>query len=252
MRRLLLALPFFAMAIVPALAADVEPELIEGVPDWTGFYAGAHIGRVNLDPEGDVVDFVTELLGLGFDEDRGPHGGVLAGYRAQIKRLVLGIEADVGFGEFSKNNERLCTNSSVNCANNGAIFRGDATGHLRASAGLLLTDQVLVFVTAGLAVARMEMGIFSEASGGGITDFDKDIEGETLLGNTFGAGIEVKPLENISIRAEVLADNFSDEISGDFQTSAEAPPCCAAAFNLSDVSTEFEQVIARLALIWNF
>ena len=99
-----------------ASAADLDfmPPPPPFVPTWQGFYVGGHVGYGEADFEGradvDFFDFdeQTEEFDLTFSESfrrsltaDGLIGGVQGGYNWQVNRLVIGIEGDVSFADWS-------------------------------------------------------------------------------------------------------------------------------------------------------
>jgi outer membrane immunogenic protein len=97
-----------------AAAADLDfmpaPPPPVFVPTWAGFYIGGHLGygeadfdtRVDLDYFDDINairnDSYSFFNSLSAD---GLVGGIQGGYNWQINQLVLGIEADISFTDWS-------------------------------------------------------------------------------------------------------------------------------------------------------
>jgi outer membrane immunogenic protein len=117
-KTLVAAAAAFAIAsgamIGQASAADLDfmpaPPPPVFVPTWAGFYIGGHVGygegdfdtRLDLDYfdafdvlENDSYSFFNSL------SPDGLVGGIQGGYNWQINRLVLGIEADISFTDWS-------------------------------------------------------------------------------------------------------------------------------------------------------
>lgn len=174
-----------ALCSTSAMAADLIIETPEVAPiasayDWSGFYAGAHIGAGS----GSVSVIPLEL-----DESTASGwlvGGQL-GYNAQFDSFVLGVEGDIAWSNINNQDD----------VDNG--FDGEVNVNwlstLRGRAGFA-ADSALFYVTAGLAAAGIDY-----------TDHDFD-PNQTLSGTHFGwavgAGVEVAVTEDISLKAEYL------------------------------------------------
>lgn len=182
----------------PALAADP----VDYGHDWTGFYIGAHAGYGEADIHG---SFESEdaLPGETFEENgRGPFdlnldgfvGGLQAGYNWQSGNLVLGVEGDVTFVDWSDSvDDGGATRLSAET---------DFVGTLRGRAGFAM-DNLLFFGTAGVALTDTKFTA-NEGGDSGSLRF-KDI------GLVLGGGAEYAPNENWSIKAEALYFLFDDE-----------------------------------------
>lgn len=172
------AVAVMAMA-VPAMAADVvyqEPPapapVFESAPvsTWAGPYAGLHLG---YGFSGDVSD------GVGSIGTSGWLGGAFGGFNLQNGQFVYGAEADVNY-------------SRIDGSDGVYDARARIDGSLRARAGVAVTDDILLYGTAGLAAERLR--ISDIASGASDTNM--------MLGYTVGAGSDVKLTEQVFARGE--------------------------------------------------
>lgn len=165
-----------AAGAMPALAADVignepptpAPIYEAPVASWAGGYVGLQGGYSfsgRVDAPGNTVN--TD----GFT------GGVFGGWQGQTGMLVYGVEADVGYNGSDGSNAGLATETGVD-------------GSLRARLGAAVTDNVLVYGTAGGAAARLEV------SDGTVADTN------TMLGWTAGVGADIKLSEQVFARGE--------------------------------------------------
>ena len=206
---------------------------------WTGFYVGGNVGYSWGDPRTDASGsgtaptfnfgpaFPPFAFPFAFTDSnaarlKGAIGGGQIGYNYQVApKWVLGLEADFqGSGERGSNSfvdqisAPLCFSASSpppTCVATTPSSTGAVTGYeakigwfgtVRGRAGFLLTDQILVYGTGGLAYGRVEVsGNISTAStlnlgalGGtpvapasGAFDVAK-----TNVGYTVGAGVEGK------------------------------------------------------------
>jgi outer membrane immunogenic protein len=154
------------IAAGPALAADLPlkaPPPVVAAWNWSGFYIGGHGGYgwghdsfTNLnDPffGGKFPSFVS----TGFDP-KGYLGGLHAGANWQTGAIVAGLEADVSVTNIKGSSSSTQTlvgpggfGSAGAAANSGAF---DLLGSGRARLGYLVTPDVLLYGTGGLAWTR--------------------------------------------------------------------------------------------------
>lgn len=184
-----------------ALAADVETP---AVYDWTGFYVGGHVGYGSIDlkgvfDKGDGTDFHDTGSGRFDLDDDGFLGGAQIGYNVQIDRLVLGIEGDFSFTDWSDDVQSRGRNREVS-------FDTDYFATLRARAGYAV-DNILLFATAGVAWTDTE---FRARTDFGPVNQKGDVKLNDV-GFVFGGGGEYALDENWSIKAEALYAIFNDK-----------------------------------------
>ena len=206
---------------------------------WTGFYVGGNVGYRWSDPRTDAAATGTgpaPNFGLGFGTFpfnfaftdaktvrlKGAIGGGQIGYDYQFARKwVLGLEAD-----FQGSNQRasnsfvdqiatpVCVSAAIpppTCVGTIPFSTTAATGYeakigwfgtVRGRAGILLTDQILLYGTGGLAYGRVEVsGTTSTAStaifgiGGPVAFTPMSAAfnaAKTNVGYTVGGGVEGK------------------------------------------------------------
>jgi opacity protein-like surface antigen len=232
-----------AMALSLAGIANAAEPVAMDPARWDGAYAGLAFG-------GSSRDVMTNSIGsadVGFEH---PSIGLVAGYRFQADRLLLGFEADIATG--GQTDAGGCDGTS-SCAFNDALARTVADGHLRGTAGLALTDEVALFVAGGLAVAYQGGGVFSLAEGPNIRDYDDDYDASLMYGYTVGGGIEYRPLPGWTLRTEVLYDVYDSTEPATASSSAQVPGCCAASASITNVPSTFNHVITgRVALLHRY
>jgi outer membrane immunogenic protein len=183
-RKFILGAALAAFLPSTVLAADlpvmVEAAIPVAIYNWTGFYAGGHIGgrwaehndRMFIGPTGTTITG-TETSSL--------VGGLQAGYNWQLNPSTLvGVEVDVSYGR----NEASLTGTSnlagpvlqfpgpldgfFRLSSNTAFTQSmtseiDWTGSLRARLGFT-NDRLLVFVTGGLALGHIEVNLTQTAN----------------------------------------------------------------------------------------
>lgn len=183
------------LSALPAYAADVvyeqppEPGMpMEEVPvaSWAGPYAGVS-------------------LGYGFSgETRGAAGGTIdtngflahgfAGYNFQSGMFVYGAEADLGYGGFRGGNGVTSSRSGID-------------GSLRARLGVAVSDDFMIYGTAGGAGQRLTV---SDAAGS---------DTNNMFGWTAGGGVEAKLTDNVFGRVEY---RYTDYGTKTFNTGSGA------------------------------
>lgn len=166
-----LAAPAFAggpveVAPEPIVVAEPAPVLDYG-SDWSGFYAGAQVGYGDVDSNGAGID------------GNGGYGGVHAGYRWDLGKAVLGLEAD-----WDK------TDIDLGAAGTDSL---DSIARLKVQAGYDL-GPTLVYATAGAARA------------------DATIGGADLSENgwVLGAGATYALNDQWTLGGEVMTNRFDD------------------------------------------
>ncbi|OEO31382.1 hypothetical protein VW23_016555 [Devosia insulae DS-56] len=185
--RILAALALAGLLTGTAAAADLyvpspDQAIVSASRDWTGFYIGAHAGYADFDAAhfGDDSDLATL---------NGWQGGVQAGYNAQFDSIVLGVEADVSAAG-------ILEGSDTDHWDEEDGINGLAT--LRGRLGFAVGD-LLLYSTAGLAVANLDVSDESQTIGGWVA----------------GVGAEYMVTDTVSLKAEYLYTNFGTvEVDG--------------------------------------
>lgn len=182
-----MGLALAAMA-APAMAADVvyqEPPapqpIIESAPisSWAGPYGGVQLG---YGFSGSADDGVNDI---GTD---GWVGGAFGGFNMQNGQFVYGVEGDINY-------------SGIEGSNAGFEARSRVDGSVRGRAGVAVTDDILLYGTAGVAAESLR--ITDEVSGAR--------DSNTMLGYTVGAGADVKLTEDVFARAEYRYTDYGSE-----------------------------------------
>jgi outer membrane immunogenic protein len=250
MRRFLIATFGFATLAVSGevRAADLRiPAPVMAVTpawSWTGFYIGGNIGGKWMndpwtaaslrDPPGPIGGAqlpVDATSPRNYEGESARLGGYL-GYNWQFSPLwVVGVEADAAWADSHnapKGGFPGCSPSGVlGCTAGfgfgpGAPFGGDTTevdmrwdASVRGRVGLLITPDVLLYGTGGVAWQRIEAtgncGPFTSSfyCNGSTQPTPSSItQTTTLVGWTAGAGVEVHVAEGWLVRAEYRYANF--------------------------------------------
>jgi outer membrane immunogenic protein len=224
MKKLITALSAIAALTAPALAADMAPRYTKAPPPvlapvytWTGCYVGVNggwgWGRNNsfLRPSADAASqaFWNPAFTAGaapsffrYDTDGGLAGGQV-GCNYQTGRFVLGLEADIDWTDI-KGSQTIAT-SGVPGFVPGFFSSGQNLhwlGTVRGRAGFLPSDQLLLYVTGGVAFG--EVGYNLNFAFPGSNDFHTISTSNTETGWTVGAGAEWAFANSWSVKAEYL------------------------------------------------
>jgi len=171
------------LGAIPAQAADAVDEVpvapaapMEEPPvnTWSGPYAGVTLGW--------GFNGRTEAPGNTVNTD-GFVGGGFAGYQLQNGMFVFGAEIDANY-------------SNLRGSNAGLASRSGFDGSLRARMGVAVTDNVVIYGTAGGAMQNLR-----------VTDVAGS-DTNTMLGWTAGAGVDVKMTEQLFGRVEYRYTDF--------------------------------------------
>lgn len=170
-------------------------------PIWTGLYVGAHAGWGQAD-----FDFHTAVTTTPNQESDSWIGGGQIGYNLQRGNFVLGLEADVSFGDLDdtvKDGNYITQDTDVK-----------ALGSARARIGYSF-GRVLPYLTGGLGWARVSAGehcppgaLFGHCSREGAYDVE---DTQTYFGWALGGGVEVALNERWSVKADYLHMDLGSE-----------------------------------------
>lgn len=186
-RPLAAALGFVALVgTIPAYAADAvmeEPPApaapMEEPPlnTWSGPYAGVSLG----------YGFAGRTRAPGNTiNTNGFIGGGFAGYNVQSGMMVFGGEIDAGY-------------AGLRGSNAGTSSRSSFDGSLRARMGVAVTNDVMIYGTAGGALQSLRI---ADAAGA---------DRNTMLGWTAGVGAEAKITDNVFGRVEYRYTDFGSK-----------------------------------------
>lgn len=205
MKSQLIASTFLFGTCAYAIAADAviidqAPEVVvDSSFNWTGGYVGGQIGYMW---GGGHLDFAVD--GFGDPEPDGFIGGVYIGYNHQMSNnIVLGVDADVAFGEVEGFGPGFAEDGSPASPGSGVQQDLNWNGALRLRAGYAM-DRFLPYIAGGLAVGDVDAEIFD--TGVSVASFS-----ETYVGWTIGAGVEFAFTENMIGRFEYRYTDFGDE-----------------------------------------
>lgn len=222
MKKLLLATTVLAGFASAATAADLRtapaavPAIAPMVVNWTGFYVGAHAGWLGSNHNTAVIN----LPGVGTDNAFGTYtrsgfnGGLYAGYNFQMQQLVLGVEADIGFGPGATVTSPSLAFATAGGGNIGGTRDGlNWNGHLRARAGWAI-GQFMPFIAAGLAFGEQRLGNVVTAGSNpvGATLFGPRTISRT--GYSIGAGADFMFTRNLVGRIEYIFDDYGSNSGG--------------------------------------
>ena len=247
MKKLLLTTAAIAaLAAGSANAADMRVKAAPPLPpppppcaQFGGLYVGAHAGWVYARRETTDVDFLwngatTVTTGSGFA------GGIQGGYNWQFRCTVWGFEADASW---ASDRDR---DFSVHFPNFDFLLHRElkSFGTLRTRTGLIV-DNVMLYVTGGLAWARVNSSVSFDRLNDAFPAFTASNDA-TRWGWTVGFGSEWAWGGGWSIKSEALYMQFEHR---DFNLPipAGAPDTCNCRFT-SDTSAWS----VRVGLNYNF
>ncbi len=171
---------------------------------WHGCYIGVSAGG-NIDSSSATISApVTEVANTSSD---GLALGAYTGCNLQAGSLVLGIEGD------------------INTASNDPHFFASA----RVRLGLTVTEQMLVYITGGYAVANQSYDVFASNGAGVRVSRSAD-------GVAYGGGIEHALGDGNAFRVEAIHydyDNNRDLLAGGFADVDQSHTVIRVGFTLS-------------------
>jgi len=232
----------------PLFAADMPFKAPMAVPvaasGWNGWYVGGQLGfksvtddwTTNCVQGGGLATCGNALNAIQFPgaPDSSASNrfttsnfryGFYAGAMSQVLTTwVVGIEGDVGFYNKSSTVGGLLGCSTLACANNAGLgppldtlaLVNDSTGikntydySLRLRAGYLVTPDILVYGTGGLAFQRVEATMTCNGNTSPACLFShSQTNSTTLPGYTVGGGLEWKLMQNWLIRGEYRYSDY--------------------------------------------
>lgn len=181
----------------PSAPYTKAPAIVSPLTNWSGFYIGAMGG------------YGSENTSDQFAIKGGFAGGTI-GYNWQFGQFVAGIEADGAWADI--NNSVTQTVGGIPIT---ATAKVDSLATIRGRFGVAV-DQVLLYGTAGLALADTKIG--ATAPGVALSD------SQTMTGWAAGAGIEWMFLPHWSVKGEYLYRSFSSQTF----FAAQLPPGIAS------------------------
>lgn len=169
--------------------------------DWSGFYAGATLGKSSIDTSWTDLDYdwVGYNVEVGsYDEDSAAVG-LNVGYNWQVGNMVFGVAGGFAYQDVSNTTFEF---DDV-YIDNSLSFTAD----LRATGGYAI-GKFLPYVTAGVAISDLEHS-WHEIND--TPDSWPDFENKTAV--VYGVGVEYSVNDKISVGAQWLRYDFGDETS---------------------------------------
>lgn len=178
---------------------------------YSGAYIGGQVGYLDHD-----MDFREELVGdaRGSGDDNGATFGFFSGYNVQCGRLLFGIESDFNSADTDAKFTDDCCDALVSSEMN---WFGTVRGRL----GVVHNENILFFVTGGLAYADLDR-TFAVGAPLNFRQSDSDTE----FGWTLGGGFEFLRDGKWSFKAEALYVDLGDN-SINYQDTACGISCTA-------------------------
>lgn len=208
----------------------------DGVPSWSGFYGGAHIGYGWGERNGEIAGEFEKIFDVVPDLGVNPGqrardgeveeeytsrlegilGGFHVGGNLQLNSFVFGFEGDYDWSGVDTS-KSFDPEIGLNAATAAAIANGTARiegdPKINYSAGLddvasirgrvgFATEKYLIYATAGWAAAEAKISVSSQAAPG--FPSGSFSTSDTLDGYVIGGGVEYRLSRYISLRAEAL------------------------------------------------
>ena len=198
----------------PALAEEGAQSF-----DWTGPYAGVHLGcgwgdeatKVDPLPHNFVSpDQAPSTLHLG---PAGIVGGVQAGYNYQMGRFVAGIEADFSGSAISGSKSASPVLFTDGSTVRGAVSANQETnwfGTLRPRLGYTVIPTLLLYGTGGLSYGNVSYSANTNFAPPGTEAYPASFS-KTQAGWTAGGGVEYAFSKRWTVKAEYLYMNLGSE-----------------------------------------
>jgi outer membrane immunogenic protein len=222
MKKILLgAVALVAIGVVPAFAADLPakvyakapPPVVVAAYNWTGFYVGGDVGgawaRTSV-----ANNFLPSAAAFTVDNEAFKNsassivGSVHAGYNWQVSpSAVLGVEADwSGLRANSSSTVDWLTAGVASCSPVTSCFTTMSTNiswlaSVRGRAGVLVSPNVLLYATGGVAWGRLAYAGEANNGSGYVGVFNGS---STNVGYVAGGGVEWMVAANWLVRAEYL------------------------------------------------
>ena len=183
-----------AGAIAALLAAGAASGAqAQGRTAWEGTHFGGHLGWDDNSYDANSNSGASALTTNLGDKD-GFAGGLLYGASIQSNNWVLGTDSVLTFGELD---------SSAATTAAGLTFSAETNyqTETRARVGYLALPDILIYGTAGIAFADVDVKGNALADGG---------DDKTFFGYTYGGGVEMMFSERWFARVEYVHSEFDD------------------------------------------
>ena len=201
-----------------SLAADMPtkaPAYAPAVPapyNWTGSYVGGHFG---YGWGGDAIELsALTAFAVGTvpssltDNPRGVLGGIQYGTNWQFNRFVLGWDSDFSFTDIKASQTLVTVPAGVATTTSGEQ-KLDWFSTTRGRLGYLLTDNLMLYGTGGLASGRASANTFISQAGCPVGFCLAGNESKSLWGWAAGGGLEYA-VGHWLLRAEYLHYDLGD------------------------------------------
>lgn len=191
--------------------------------DFGGFYIGLHAGETVWDTDWTERDNWADEFGQDFELSTVANKlgkvnwGAQAGWNFRCTHSLFGIEIDWS----SVNATQTKTYTAVPAFDGPVLSLSndlDWYGSIRGRAGII-ADNLLLFVTGGVAFADFEHDWFIYAPANGIT-FEQSGIDDTRWGGVAGVGAELAVLGCFSIKVEGLYYTFAEKTNSFFSNEA--------------------------------
>lgn len=283
MRKLLLAMALTPFIFSTAQSADLPARVYTKAPpppptySWTGFYAGVNVGYGFNDPtvtytaNDPAAAFVLNPIAPASYDVKGVLGGAQIGYNWQVSPVwILGLEADLQGADIKGSALSLYTTGLGFPFQTNAQQNVEWFGTLRARAGWLANDKLLLFATGGLAYGAVHedvaLGRAGAGGGGGAgstnSGFSIDCTNGTanpcfvgsrtqiLVGYAAGAGVEYAAWQNVTIKLEYLYVNLGSSNTTATAVTLLTPGAIPASANAHFSDLDFN--VVRAGMNWRF
>jgi len=194
---------------VPPPPPPAVPDIRPSVVDWSGGYAGFHVGWQFFDAEYTEIPGIDPLVkGDGF------LGGGLIGYNFQDDSFVYGIELDFSFGDVEGFDDSNKFDPQMQSTIRGRLGYAWGNGLYYATGGLGLVDMDIQSDTFGGKDDRKLFGVVAGA--GAEWQFGRDLSfrAEYLYGFydthvfNFGTGAVITGMDNVHTARAALVFNM--------------------------------------------
>jgi len=194
---------------------SLKDDYVAPVYNWTGLYVGGHVGYAWGDWNGETCTsgacpgdiWEDPTVGASID---GWLGGLQVGANQQFSSFVVGIEADASWGDLGGSDSITTKKGSVEWIEDLSI---DVFGTVRGRLGFLITPQLLIYGTGGLAWAKTDLKHTvwhheNKAPYDAITG--RASTSEHHIGWAAGVGGEWMLSRNLTVRAEWVHVDLGD------------------------------------------
>lgn len=180
------------------LLIPVAPVADPGI-DWTGFYAGVHLGYANAPVSGTWAGGIQNFNLSGdvveYDMTGGFIGGQV-GYNHQMDSIVLGVEGSLSLGNISGGAVQF--DSAIPDVTVTAQSTINWFSDLVVRGGVTVNDNLLLYGTVGLAAAMVDLEVTAEGVLNAVAN-----DSQLHYGPTIGIGGEYRIDDQWSVGADL-------------------------------------------------